>query len=37
MLIPFIKMHAQGNDFIILDFFAMGMRDISFPAFAEQV
>jgi len=28
MLIPFIKMHAQGNDFVILDGFAMDMRVI---------
>ena len=28
MLIPFIKMHAQGNDFVILDGFALDMRVI---------
>jgi len=28
MLIPFIKMHAQGNDFVILDGFAIDNRVI---------
>lgn len=40
MLIPFIKMHAQGNDFVILDGFAnhpAQIRKLDLPALARQV
>lgn len=37
MLIPFIKMHAQGNDFVILDGFASVLPELPFPILAEQM
>ena len=37
MLIPFLKMQAQGNDFIILDSFANPLPVLDFPAFARGV
>lgn len=39
MLIPFIKMHAQGNDFVILDGFAINpaqIKKLDLPALARQ-
>ncbi|GAB1467702.1 diaminopimelate epimerase [Candidatus Cloacimonadota bacterium] len=37
MLIPFIKMHAQGNDFVILDAFAFPLPELDFPTLAIDV
>lgn len=34
MLIPFVKMHAQGNDFVIVDGYANKMPKLDFPALA---
>ena len=40
MLIPFIKMQAQGNDFVILDYFVpemLSLKELDFPALAIEV
>jgi diaminopimelate epimerase len=37
MLIPFIKMHAQGNDFVILDGFSSPLPELPFSILAEQM
>lgn len=37
MLIPFIKMHAQGNDFVILDYFNHSHEQMDYPALASFV
>jgi len=37
MLIPFVKMHAQGNDFVILDGFAHPLPKLDYPVLAKQM
>lgn len=37
MLIPFKKMNAQGNDFVILDHFANQALDVDFPRLAQDI
>ena len=37
MLIPFIKMQAQGNDFVVLDVFEQSLSEVDFHALAIAV
>ncbi|MDD2228857.1 MAG: diaminopimelate epimerase [Candidatus Cloacimonetes bacterium] len=37
MIIPFVKMHAQGNDFVILDAFVCPLPELDFPSLATDV
>ncbi|MCK9433602.1 MAG: diaminopimelate epimerase [Candidatus Cloacimonetes bacterium] len=37
MLIPFIKMQAQGNDFVILDLFEQKMAEMDYPRLAIDI
>ncbi|PKN72778.1 MAG: diaminopimelate epimerase [Candidatus Cloacimonetes bacterium HGW-Cloacimonetes-3] len=37
MLIPFIKMHAQGNDFVILDAFFFPLPELDYPTLARRI
>jgi len=37
MLVPFIKMHAQGNDFVVIDFFANDLDVSNFEVLAAAI
>ncbi|MCD8478905.1 MAG: hypothetical protein LRZ88_00875 [Candidatus Cloacimonetes bacterium] len=37
MLIPFIKMQAQGNDFVILDAFSSQLPELPFAELARRI
>ena len=37
MLIDFIKMHAQGNDFVILNHMLQGRQEMDYPALARAI